>query len=222
MQTPKSLPRRILRCAILTIFVLFSTKVWSAAVVSDVSGLLATMEIESAPANAPGFTRHTISLTPMMLGDEISSISAEFTGTGVRQVIPNIGGTDFATVFSDFNGLINISDSSDSDSQFSFLRSNLLVTPGSEVENSTTLSASFTGFAAITAKQPIAQIVLPTGTIGTANLSIAVRRTAMPLNADVATFSSVNLTAVPEPSAFLLLCLVGVVSRFRRVWYLRR
>jgi hypothetical protein len=191
-------------------------------VVNDSQGL-ATLTVNSAASPVPGFLTYTFSLEPLpdlteplQPLTEITSIDASFTAMSMRQFNPG----SFQTVFTDNNGLFAAEGEDPlGDSQFLFNSFGFLIANPSE--SSTSLAAAFTGFAPIQSTSPIAQVVLPTGTIGTADLEIVIRDIGGTGVGQSAFFPGVSfgMVAVPEPSALLfgtLVCGVVGFGRWRR------
>ncbi len=146
----------------------------------DAQNLIA-VTVTPTPSSAAGHLAWRFEVAPVDGVNVVSSIDAAtgsygFFGEAVRQVNPN----GLPTIFSDFNSLFGQGEDETTDTQFLFARSNLLLAPGSELEDGGRLEATFTGFSAIridSASHAFAQIVLPTESAGTFHGAFALRPT---------------------------------------------
>ncbi|MCA9189232.1 MAG: hypothetical protein KDA99_26585, partial [Planctomycetales bacterium] len=180
-------------------------------VVTDSRGT-ATLTVTSQASSAEGFVVYTFEISPLVTSTEITTIGATFSAAEMRQVNP--GGN--ATVFNNFNFAFSSTDTF-GDSQFLFSYADVQI--GQQSESPAELSAAFTGFEPIQSTTPFAQIVLPTGRTGTADLTFVLRPIGMGGEGQGATFSGISFgaSAVPEPSSFALagiVCLLIITGRW--------
>jgi hypothetical protein len=136
----------------------------SGAIYVEPRGLV-ELELRSRLSPIHGFIAAEFFVRPRNPEHVVSSIDASNNGRGfaatlLRQVNP--GGRP--TVFADHNESMLPSDRVLSDSQFTFVSSELILVPGAQQESTTVLRAAFTGFSPIASSptgSPFAQLVLP-------------------------------------------------------------
>ena len=168
----------------------FAATIMLSAVAAADAGPVLNVFLQPTPG-LPGFSTVIFTLSSDMPGEAFTSLQGTFLAPAMNQITP----ADRATVFQDRNPAITISGGDIlQDSQFKFhpITDRLLV--GAASESSTHLSAAFTSFPPFESRD-IAQLVLPDGIHGTADLTVVLAGKEIRLPRE--TFG------VPEPTSRL-------------------
>ena len=213
--------RQLLRFLVALALVIAASQSTLAQTFTD-SQSRAMLSIVSAPSPVAGFITYTFFIEPVLAAQEITSIDASFSAAVMNQ-ISSVPSGSIATIFTDNNSAIEFfGGSAQSDSQFDFGSSGLLI--GAQSESSTSLSAAFTSFSAIQSSQAIAHVVLPDQQSGAANLSLVVRDDGVGGEGETATFTGVafGTSAVPEPGSLFVWSLLTAGAALRGHVFCRR